>query len=207
MSYPDGDLGTAIPASCSQHHHHDVSTAAARRRGGATRFASGSGSPFQELGNPAPSGSRMQPVGSCVVRVPHPRRPEIPMARRAAFHRATDAWRIGLPPGAPSLSASPRSRVLDFRIRNGQKSEIQEPLTVLITAHTTIPMTAQVNTQGASLVDLKKAGTFSNVLQTLSIANVENVDGKLKCNLTDGKENVRAVITSQVRFRGGTFES
>jgi hypothetical protein len=68
-------------------------------------------------------------------------------------------------------------------------------------------MTAQVNTQGASLVDLKKAGTFSNVLQTLSIGNVENVDGKLKCNLTDGKENVRAVITSQVRFRGGTFES
>lgn len=103
MSYPDGDLGTAIPASRSQHHHHDVSTAAARRRGGATRFASGSGSPFQELGNPAPSGSRMQPVGSCVVRVPHPRRPEIPMARRAAFHRATDAWRIGLPPRRPVL--------------------------------------------------------------------------------------------------------
>lgn len=68
-------------------------------------------------------------------------------------------------------------------------------------------MTAQVNTQGASLVDLKKSGTFSNVLQTLSIANVANVDGKLKCNLTDGKEQVRAVITSQVRYRRGIFES
>ena len=68
-------------------------------------------------------------------------------------------------------------------------------------------MTAQVNTQGTSLVDLKKSGTFGNVLQTLSIANVENVDGKLRCNLTDGKENVRAVITSQVRFRGDNAES
>jgi hypothetical protein len=68
-------------------------------------------------------------------------------------------------------------------------------------------MTAQVNTQGASLADLKKSGTFGNVLQTLSIENVENVDGKLKCSLTDGKENVRAVITSQVRFQVDVFES
>ena len=57
--------------------------------------------------------------------------------------------------------------------------------------------------QGVSLAELKNAGTFSNPLQALSLACVENVDGKLKCQLTDGKENVRAVITSQVRFSRG----
>ncbi len=61
---------------------------------------------------------------------------------------------------------------------------------------------------GAALIGHRAAAAIAQHAVLEAIAeNVENVDGKLKCNLTDGKENVRAVITSQVRFRGGTFES
>lgn len=61
-------------------------------------------------------------------------------------------------------------------------------------------------TAGWTIGALKKQGSFEygNSL-TVTLNNVEHIDGKIKCTLNDGKDNVKAVITSQLAKEYGSI--
>lgn len=50
-----------------------------------------------------------------------------------------------------------------------------------------------------NLEQLKAQGFTKETKMLATIERIEDVDGKLKCVLSDGKENMNAVLTSQVR--------
>jgi len=141
--------------------------------------------------------------------------------RRAGCHRVlrthvgpggTTSWRM--PPLPPPLATLTRglSKNSNSQFETSWfESKPNDPGIRILHSHgiqTIQTMTMQVDVQdGVSLSHLKASGAFSAPLSHLSIVNVQNVDGKLRCSLTDGKENVRAVITSQVRTADGSGES
>jgi hypothetical protein len=57
-----------------------------------------------------------------------------------------------------------------------------------------------------SIATLKKQGTFDSNL-VVSMSDIENIDGKIKCKLEDGKDTIRAVIASQVAKAHPTLSS